>query len=141
MKNLVISLSFNGFAEEAFNFYKKVFKTEFRVIQYYKDMPPMEGFPSAPDSVKDKVLHMELPLGGDALLFGSDSLEQMGRASKAGNNFAISLDTSSIEEANSIFNGLAEGGKVDMPIAMMFWGAYHGSLTDKYGIRWTISFQ
>jgi PhnB protein len=141
MKSMVISLNFNGFTKEAFDFYKNVFKTEYRIIQYFKDMPPMEGFPPAPESVQDKVLHAELPLGGDALLFGSDSLAEMGRATTAGNNFAISLDVSSKEEADAIFNGLSVGGKVDMPMALMFWGAYHGALTDKFGIRWTIAFQ
>ncbi|HET9570174.1 MAG TPA: VOC family protein [Bacteroidales bacterium] len=141
MKNMVISLNFNGFTEEAFNFYKKVFKTEFRMMQYFKDMPPMEGFPPVPDSLKNKVLHVELPIGGNAMLFGSDSLPEMGRGTTAGDNFAISLDASSKEEADALFNGLAEGGKAEMPMAMMFWGAYHGMLTDRFGIRWTISFQ
>lgn len=141
MKRMVLSLNFNGNTKEVFDFYKSVFKTEYHMIQYYKDMPPIEGFPSAPESVGDKVLHVELPLGGGAFLFGSDSLAEMGRATTAGNNFIVSLDASSKEEADGIFNGLAEGGKVDMPMALMFWGAYHGALTDKFGIRWTVAFQ
>jgi uncharacterized glyoxalase superfamily protein PhnB len=28
------------------------------------------------------------------------------------------------------------GGKVTMELQEMFWGAYYGSCTDKYGVQW-----
>jgi PhnB protein len=38
-----------------------------------------------------------------------------------------------------LFNALAVGGLVEMPLQDMFWGAYFGSLTDNYGIRWMVN--
>jgi PhnB protein len=35
-----------------------------------------------------------------------------------------------------LFIALAAGGKVTMELTDMFWGAYFGTCTDKYGIQW-----
>ena len=43
------------------------------------------------------------------------------------------------EEAKKIFDKLAVGGNISMPLADMFWGAYFGSLTDKYGVNWMVN--
>ena len=53
-----------------------------------------------------------------------------------GNNVHISLETDSKEQTDKLFNALANGGKVTMALADMFWGAYYGRCTDKYGIQW-----
>ena len=46
MAHVSIYLNFMGNAEEAFNFYKKVFKTEFSTpIMRMKDIPAQPGMP------------------------------------------------------------------------------------------------
>jgi PhnB protein len=72
---------------------------------------------------------------------GSDAPEQMGFKVNTGNNVYISLDVDSKQEADRLFNALSGGGKVEMPMADMFWGAYWGSLADKYGVKWMINCQ
>jgi PhnB protein len=64
----------------------------------------------------------------------------MGQTLTEGNNFSLSVDTESEEEADKIFNGLAESGKITMPLSRAFWGDYFGMLTDKFGIQWMISY-
>ncbi|MFN0276634.1 MAG: VOC family protein, partial [Chitinophagales bacterium] len=59
---------------------------------------------------------------------------------KQGNNFSISLNTTSKEEADTLFNKLATGGQATMPMNKTFWGDYFGMCTDKFGINWMISF-
>ncbi|HEX8315439.1 MAG TPA: VOC family protein, partial [Flavisolibacter sp.] len=44
------------------------------------------------------------------------------------------------EEANTLFSRLSDGGRVTVPLSKMFWGAYFGMLTDKFGIQWMVSF-
>lgn len=51
-----------------------------------------------------------------------------------------SVETSSEEETTTLFNGLAEGGKVTMALDHQFWGAYFGMLTDKFGIQWMLGY-
>ena len=52
---------------------------------------------------------------------------------------SLSVATSDLAEAERVFNGLANGGKVEMPMADTFWGAKFGMLSDKYGIDWMVS--
>ncbi|MEO5583247.1 MAG: VOC family protein, partial [Saprospiraceae bacterium] len=44
------------------------------------------------------------------------------------------------EEANKLFNGLSNGGQVMMPPEKMFWGAYFGMFTDKFGVQWMMNY-
>jgi PhnB protein len=37
------------------------------------------------------------------------------------------------------FDGLAAGGKVDMPLGKQFWGDTYGQLTDKFGMHWMVN--
>lgn len=135
-------LNFPGNTEEAMNFYKKVFKTDFvNGIQRFGDLPPDADHPPVADNVKKMVLHVELPLIGGHLLMASDAPKEMGFKVEIGNNMHISLEPESREETERIFNELSKGGKVSMPLQDMFWGAYFGSFTDKYGINWMLNCQ
>ena len=58
-----------------------------------------------------------------------------------GNNFSISYLTETKEETDDLFAKVSEGGTVTMPPADMFWGAYFGSCTDKFGINWQFNFE
>ena len=57
-----------------------------------------------------------------------------------GNNFSISVHPDSRQDADRIFNALAEGGTVTMPMADQFWGDYFGSVTDRFGINWMVNY-
>jgi PhnB protein len=70
----------------------------------------------------------------------SDSAPGMGPPLEVGNNFSISVAPGSREDADRIFGALSEGGQVTMPLGDMFWGAYFGSPTDRYGINWMINY-
>jgi PhnB protein len=135
MKAINITLLFNGNAEAAFNFYKSVFGGEFSNVQRMKDLPgptPITG------EAGEKILHMALPIGS-AILMGMDCPSHIPPAI-IGNNFMATIDTSSEEETTRLFNGLADGGTITMPLANQFWGAYFGMLTDKFGIQWMLSY-
>jgi PhnB protein len=89
---------------------------------------------------KDKIMHIALPIGNENVLMATDALESMGQKLTEGNNFSLSYSADSREETERIFNSLAEGGKVEMPLNDTFWGAYFGMLQDKFGIRWMVSY-
>lgn len=73
------------------------------------------------------------------VLRGTDAPESMGLHVKPGNNVYISLHPDTREEADRLFARLSVGGKVEMPMADMFWGAYYGSFTDQFGTQWMIN--
>jgi PhnB protein len=132
-------INFNGNTQEAFNFYKSVFGGEFAAVMRFGESPGCDQMPIA-ESDKDKIMHIALPIGGDNVLMATDALESMGQTLSEGNNFSISISAESRDEADALFNGLAEDGKVEMPLADAFWGAYFGMLQDKFGIRWMINY-
>ncbi|MEO6330344.1 MAG: VOC family protein [Ginsengibacter sp.] len=129
-------LNFNGNTEEAFNFYKSVFGGEFAMLQRFKDVPQAGD---TPEGEKEKIMHIALPVGKVNMLMGTDTPESMGQLT-FGNNLSLSLSTESEEETNKIFNALAAGGNITMPLDKMFWGAYFGMLTDKFGIHWMVNY-
>ncbi|RQO30778.1 VOC family protein [Taibaiella sp. KBW10] len=131
-------LNFPRHTEEAFNFYKSVFGGEFGGMGVMRlgHMPPQEGAPELSEEDKNLIMHIELPILGGHSLMGTDAPESLGFTVNVGNNVHLNLEPDSREEADRLFQGLSEGGKVTMPLQNMFWGAYYGSCTDKYGIQW-----
>jgi PhnB protein len=136
-------LNFNGNTEEAFNFYQSVFGGEFLVLQRFGDIPASEEGcedKQVSEADKEKIMHIALPIGNGNVLMATDALESMGQNLSEGNNFSLSYSADSKEDAERIFNGLSDGGKVKMPLADAFWGSYFGMLKDKFGIRWMVSY-
>ncbi len=131
-------LSFNDKCEEAFNFYKSVFGGEFTTLGRFSDIPP--GDHPTPPEEANKVMHVALPIGPSTVLMGSDTPAAMGTIHN-GNNFYVAVAPESEAEATRIFNGLAAGGTVTMPMEKAFWGAYFGMLVDKFGIQWMVNYQ
>ncbi len=138
MKSINPYLNFAGNTEEAFNFYKKVFGGDFLGGVYrFKDTPEAGKLSK---EEQEKVMHIALPLGNGNMLMATDALESMGFNVTFGNNFHISIDADSKEEADQLFKGLSEGGNPEMPMMDQFWGAYFGMVTDKFGVKWMINF-
>ena len=136
MASVSIYLNFQGNAEEAFNHYKKVFRTEFsNPIIRFKDAPTQAGAPSLPEADKNKVAHVALPILGGTQIMATDMLESMGQKLVEGNNFTISLSPDSKEEADRLFNELSDGGPENVAPHEEFWG-YWGTCKDRFGIRW-----
>lgn len=141
MASANIYLTFNGNCEEAFNFYKSVFGGEFPYVGRYKDMPAPEGGGKQFSAEEgNRIMHISLPIGGGTYLMGSDTGGEWAPSYKPGNNFSISVNADSKEEADRIFAGLSAGGQVTMPMNKTFWGDYFGMWTDRFGINWMMSF-
>lgn len=136
-----VYLTFNGDCKEAFDFYKSVFGGEYTNISTFGEMPPQEGMPPVPDDEKDLIMHVALPISKETMLMGSDTGAEWARNFKKGNNFSISINTASKQDADRIFNELSDGGKVMMPMDNTFWGSYFGMFSDKFGINWMVSFE
>ena len=129
-----------GKTEEAFNFYKKVFGTEFISLTRMKDMPRPESAPQLNDSEADLIMNIQLPITNGHILMATDMIESMGHKLKVGNNVTISLDLDSKEEAEKIYSALLTNSPDNSgPLAQMPWGAMWGSCEDQYGTRWMVS--
>jgi|SRR6478609_1997734 len=135
-------LNFPGNTEAAFNFYKSVFGGEFGGggLQRFGDLPPMEGQPPMTEEHKKMIIHAELQITGGHHLMATDAPESMGFTLIKGNNMHINLEPETRSETKRLFDALSKGGVVTMELQDMFWGAYFGSCTDKFGINWMFNF-
>ena len=141
MASVNVYLNYDGNCEEAFNFYKSVFGGEFGYVGRFKDMPPSEdGAKAIPEEEGNRIMHISLPISKETALMGSDTGGEWASSYKQGNNFSVSINADSKEEADRLFNGLSQGGHVAMPLADTFWGSYFGMLVDKFGVNWMMSF-
>ncbi|HZY61114.1 MAG TPA: VOC family protein [Edaphobacter sp.] len=129
MKDINAYLNFNGNCREAMEFYAKCLGADLQV------MPFSEGPADMPKEMKEsnKVLHARLSKGSQVIM-ASDC--PPGNPVQMGNNISISVQCDSNQEVDNLFKSLGEGGKVLLPAQDMFWGAYFGMLTDKFGINW-----
>lgn len=141
MAKASIYLNFQGNAEDAFIFYKSIFKSEFSApIMRIGDIPPQEGMPKLTDEEQRMIMHVALPILGDLELMGTDMLESMGHKLIIGNNTTINLQPDSKEETERLFNLLSADGSDIAPLENQFWGALWGCCLDKFGIRWMFNF-
>ena len=120
-------LNFNGNCEEAINFYKDVLGGELLFIQRYGESP-MKGMGD------DKnVMHCTLKIG-DTHIMASDN--PPGQPASTGSNISLAIGMNDPAKAEKMFEKLADGGSVTMPMQQTFWAERFGMLTDKYGINW-----
>ncbi|MBK8954153.1 MAG: VOC family protein [Saprospiraceae bacterium] len=130
-------LNFPRHTEEAFQFYQSIFGGEFEgEISRFRDLPPSDDMPPIEDADLDLVMHISLPIIGGHRLMGTDAPESMGFRLRFGNTMYINLEPDTREETERLFNALSEDGMVEMELQDMYWGAYYGSCTDKFGVQW-----
>jgi PhnB protein len=95
---------------------------------------PME----VPEAFKNKVLHCSLR-AGNLVLMASDNMPDM-PAIETGNATTLMIGFGPDDTGvDALFNRLAEGGTVVMPLENTFWGARFGTLVDKYGFTWSVN--
>jgi PhnB protein len=126
-------LVFDGRCEEAFQTYAKVLNGAVKTLIRHGDTPAAQ-FVSP--NWHSKVMHSEVALGNGGMLMGSDAppdrYQPMG-------GFSVSIQVDQPAEAERIYNALAEGGKLTMPIQETFWAQRFGMVTDRFGTPWMIN--
>ena len=123
-------LNFNGDAAQAIKLYEQALGGKVEQLSRFGDMP---GSTATPET-KDRVLHAAVRLGNGGLIMISDI--QPGIPHNPGNNTYVCLDFDDPAETTPMFEALAVGGRVIMPLNDTFWGARFGMLVDAHGVQW-----
>ena len=125
-----VHLSFNGTCEEAFATYTRILNGTPVYALRYRDSPATN---QVPEGWQDKLYHATIEVGGVTIL-GGDHLPK-----EPPQGFSLVLNPPTPEEAHRVFEALAEGGVVQMPLDETFWSAAFGVLVDRFGVPWTIN--
>jgi PhnB protein len=137
MTKLSPYLFFDGNCEDAFTFYRSVFRSEFKYLGRYKDVPSTDR--KIFKEKDEKIMHVTLPISEEATLMGSDNTESYTEL-RSNKSFALYVNTDSRDEADRLFNELSIGGEIKVSMTETFWGSYYGILRDKFGVNWKITF-
>lgn len=127
---------FNGETKEAVKLYAKVFNAKNVTISTFGDLPPKPEHP-VPAEAKDLVMHALIELEEGKMMF-SDTYPGSQQVT-IGDNITIAYFSKDEEEIQTIFNSLAEGGNITMPLQETFWSKCYGQVTDKFGVLWQLS--
>jgi PhnB protein len=125
-------LFFSGQCEAAFKFYEQCLGGKIEAMITHAGTPAEEHVPVG---WRNKILHARFTVG-DQVLMGSDAPPEHYEEPKG---FSVSLQINDPAEAERIFHGLAENGKVKLPIQKTFWSARFGMLVDRFGVPWMVN--
>jgi PhnB protein len=127
-------LFFDGRCEEAIEFYKKTLGAKVEMMMRFKDSPEPPNPGMTPPGSENKIMHASLHIG-DARVLASDG-NCAGKPQFQG--FALAITANSEADAERMFNALADGGKVQMPLTKTFFSPRFGMVADRFGVGWMI---
>lgn len=134
MTQAIAYLAFNGNCAEAMRFYEGALNAKLEVLMSGADSPMAEQIPKAS---AHRILHARLALPGGGTLYAGDCPEHMPYEGIKG--VSIALDYATVAEAEKVFDALAAGGQVTMPMQPAFWAKRWGMLVDRFGTPWIVN--
>lgn len=127
-----LNLAFDGRCEEAFRRYELCLNGRIEFMLRWQDSPMAK---EVPPEWGGKINHATLVIGSTEIL-GSDMRPGTYEPPRG---FSITLNMDDTSAAERVFNALAEGGTVLMPLQQTFWAHRFGVLVDPFGIRWDVN--
>ena len=124
-------LFFDGRCDEALDFYKRAADAKVEMLMRFKENPDQN---SCAPGAEEKVMHTQFKIG-DTTILASDG-RNTGNPKFDG--FALAINAKDEVEVDKLFNGLADGGKVTMPLTKTFFSPRFGMLADKFGVNWIL---
>ncbi len=125
-------LFFNGNCEEAFKLYEKALGGKIMAMLPHEGTPAEEHVPA---DWKKKIMHARMEIGGEAIMASDAPPERYVKPE----GFSVSVTVKTKADAEKVFNTLADGGRVTMPLAATFWSVAFGMVTDRYGVPWMVN--
>jgi PhnB protein len=126
-------LTFDGTCAEAMRFYERTLGGKIEMMMTHGASPMAAQFSPAQ---ADRIMHARLAIG-ERLLLASDAPAE--KSSKGFSGFTLSLTYPTPAEAQPIFDALAEGGSVAMPLQKTFWAESFGMVQDRFGVHWMVN--
>lgn len=126
-------LIFDGNCADAMRFYERTLGGKLQALMTFGESPVRD---QVPPGAAGRVMHARLVIG-DRALMASDGM--LGEPYEGMKNFSVTLYYPEVAEAKRVFDALAEGGKVNMPMAKTFWAEAFGMLVDRFGTPWFVS--
>jgi len=134
MTQAIAYLGFDGNCADAMRFYEKALGGKLEVLMSGAESPMADQMPK---EFAHRILHARLALPGGGLLYAGDAPANVPYEGIKG--VSITVDYASVDEAQKVFDTLASGGQVTMPMQTTFWAKRFGMLIDKFGTPWIVN--
>ena len=134
MTQAIAYLGFDGNCAEAMRFYEQALGGKLEVLMSGADSPMAEQMPK---EFRHRIMHARLALPGGGLLYAGDTPANVPYEGIKG--VSITVDYATVAEAERVFDALAAGGRVTMPMQGAFWAKRFGMLVDRFGTPWMIN--
>lgn len=126
-------LSFAGNCRDAFTRYQQIFGGELNLLTIADTPadagPPPEG--ASPDAIMHAALASDV-----GLLMGADDPSGGFDGTVVGG--CVTCEVSDANEVKRVFDALADGGSVQVPVSETFFSPAFGMCTDRFGTPWMI---
>ena len=126
-------ISFKGNCRQAIEFYKTALGAHVLFSQTAGDSP-MPGMGPA-----ENIMHCTIKIGDSTIMMSDEPGPEAAAAAASQSNISLTLALKDTERARQLFDNLAEGGSVSMPLGKTFWAEAFGMVTDKFGVKWMVN--
>jgi PhnB protein len=123
-------LCFEGRTEEALKFYEKAIGAKVDMLMRYKEAPDVTCTPGN----EDKVLHSAFHVGDTQLMASDGRMQPPAKFS----GISLTINAKDEAEAKKLFDSLADGGQVQMPLTPTFFSPSFGMVGDRFGVTWMV---
>ena len=113
-------LDFSAKAEEALNFYAKVFNYQLTDANVFRNE---DG----------SILHSEIDVFGSKLMMADGA-----PSNTSFQGFSFSINLTDEAELRRIYQALSDGAEIIFPIGEIYFSKCYGTLKDKFGVVWQI---
>jgi PhnB protein len=134
MTQAIAYLAFDGNCAEAMRHYEKALGGRLEVLMSGAQSPMADQMPK---EFAHRILHARLALPGGGLLYAGDAPAHLPYEGIKG--VSITVDYDSVEQAQKVFDALAAGGQVTMPMQPAFWAKQWGMCIDRFGTPWIVN--
>lgn len=124
-------INFSGQCQAAFEFYQSLLGGQVELLTY-GNSPAKDSVPSG---WTEKIVHGSFAFN-NLQIAGADVLPESYQKLQG---FQLLLQLNSAAEAQRIFDALAEGGVITMPLQKTFWSEAYGIVTDRFGVPWEVN--
>lgn len=126
-------LFFGGRCEEALDFYREHLGAQVEFLMRFNESPDPLPEGMLKSGFEAKIMHAEFKVG-DVRLMASDGCDEASSFS----GFRLALSAKEVADAERLFNALASGGTIEMPMTKTFWSPSYGQVTDRFGVPWMV---
>ena len=123
-------ISFKGNCREAIEFYKSALDAAVLFTQTVGESPMSDMGPP------ENIMHCTIKVGDSIVMMSDDPRPD---SPAPGGNISLALGLNDPALAKQLFDNLAKGGTVIMPLEKTYWAEAFGMVTDKFGVKWMVN--